>query len=304
MLVGQRSFAARLVASSHRVLARVGFVAGFLLTSCGPSLPTCAKDQETPDRSPAVYSQGRGFSSLAHSHNDYEHRHPLWDALDFRFRSVEADIYFDHGDLLVAHGGPPFKGSLAALYLDPLQTRVDERGTVFGDGEPFFLWVDIKDDRPALIDALHELLNRYPMLSVFTEHEIIRRPVTVVLTGSASQGDRFVETTPRRACRDGPYQPSDPPADTRWIFHSLKWSDYVGWGGAGNPSAEDDQRLRCLLFNARSKSRKVRFFATPTGKDFWRAALEYGFDFINTDDLGGLAGFLEAQAAASGNPGG
>ena len=38
-----------------------------------------------------------------HAHNDYEHARPLLDALDHGFCSVEADIYFVDGQLLVAH---------------------------------------------------------------------------------------------------------------------------------------------------------------------------------------------------------
>ena len=39
----------------------------------------------------------------AHAHNDYEHPRPLFDALDHRFGSVEADIYLVGDQLLVAH---------------------------------------------------------------------------------------------------------------------------------------------------------------------------------------------------------
>src|SRR5688500_18169484 len=39
----------------------------------------------------------------AHSHNDYEHKRPLLDALANGFTSVEADIYLVEGLLLVAH---------------------------------------------------------------------------------------------------------------------------------------------------------------------------------------------------------
>src|SRR5258708_18978619 len=38
-----------------------------------------------------------------HAHNDYEHKRPLFDALDDGFCSVEADIFLVDGQLLVAH---------------------------------------------------------------------------------------------------------------------------------------------------------------------------------------------------------
>ena len=38
-----------------------------------------------------------------HAHNDYVHTHPLFDALDHGFCSVEADIHLVEDQLLVAH---------------------------------------------------------------------------------------------------------------------------------------------------------------------------------------------------------
>src|SRR4051812_44964964 len=59
----------------------------------------------------------------AHAHNDYEHTHPLTDALDRGFGSVEADVYPIDGDLLVAHDFKNVKKdrTLESLYLAPLK---------------------------------------------------------------------------------------------------------------------------------------------------------------------------------------
>ena len=66
----------------------------------------------------------------AHAHNDYEHQHPLLDALDQGFCSVEADIYLVEGQLLVAHNRKDVKPerTLQALYLDPLRERAKRNG--------------------------------------------------------------------------------------------------------------------------------------------------------------------------------
>jgi len=39
----------------------------------------------------------------AHSHNDYEHKRPLFDALDRGFCNIEADVHLVDGRLLVGH---------------------------------------------------------------------------------------------------------------------------------------------------------------------------------------------------------
>ncbi|MGI9240008.1 MAG: hypothetical protein ACR2RV_04365, partial [Verrucomicrobiales bacterium] len=66
----------------------------------------------------------------AHAHNDYEHERPLHDALEHGFCGVEADIYLVGGELLVAHDRKDLKPerTLQALYLDPLQKRVEANG--------------------------------------------------------------------------------------------------------------------------------------------------------------------------------
>src|SRR5260370_27011364 len=82
--------------------------------------------------------------TAAHSHNDYEQRRPLLDALALGYRSVEADIWLRDGELWVSHKGRSFAGTLRELYLDPLQARVDRLDSVRGGREPFLVWLDLK----------------------------------------------------------------------------------------------------------------------------------------------------------------
>lgn len=55
----------------------------------------------------------------AYAHNDYGNPHPLYDALELRFRGVEADILLRGGELRVAHDASATRPgrSLEALYL-------------------------------------------------------------------------------------------------------------------------------------------------------------------------------------------
>src|SRR5258707_1793939 len=83
----------------------------------------------------------------AHAHNDYEHKRPLFDALDQGFCSVEPDIWLVDGQLLVAHDLKNVKPerTLAALYLDPLRDRVRKNGgRVYRGGPTVTLLVDVK----------------------------------------------------------------------------------------------------------------------------------------------------------------
>src|SRR5690348_17762292 len=82
-----------------------------------------------------------------HAHNDYEHAHPLFDALAHGFCSVEADIHLVDGKLLIAHDRSQVKPerTLEALYLKPLLERVKKNhGHVYLGGPEFTLLIDVK----------------------------------------------------------------------------------------------------------------------------------------------------------------
>src|SRR5262245_24855387 len=65
-----------------------------------------------------------------HAHNDYEHKRPLFDALDQGFCSVEADVFLTDGRLLVGHERKDLRPerTLESLYLDPLRERARANG--------------------------------------------------------------------------------------------------------------------------------------------------------------------------------
>ncbi len=231
---------------------------------------------------------------IAHSHNDYSGRTPLVDALNHRFDSVEADIWLVGGRLLVSHMGFVFRGELEALYLDPLQKRVDAQGSVHGDGKPFYLWLDLKADDPGLLDTLHATLSRYPMLTTFTDEAIRSAPVTVILSGKEKLKNEYVSRfAERRACRDSNrYDFRDPPGDTRWSWYSLNWSDHFSWPGSGPMPEQQKLLLKTMVRAIHEKKRRVRFWNAPETHDFWKAAEEAGVDAIGTDFISKLASFL------------
>ena len=59
------------------------------------------------------------------AHNDYRHKHPLFDALENGFTNIEADIFLKNNKLIVAHVFPYFKGkrTLEKLYWIPWSDR-------------------------------------------------------------------------------------------------------------------------------------------------------------------------------------
>ncbi|MBU6374957.1 MAG: hypothetical protein KGQ59_03075 [Bdellovibrionales bacterium] len=231
-----------------------------------------------------------------HSHNDYAQSRALDLALAHGFSSVEADIWHWEGDLQVGHLPLIFKGTLRELYLTPLLFRVLKNGgSVHGDGQPFYLWIEFKDASLEAVDLLKKELELFPIFTEFTDRGIRWRAVTVILTGNEKNKERFVSLPGRRfATRDSEWiSSSDPGADivsqNQWLWYSLDWKRFFRWNGRGKMSSAEKADLRRLLDEARSLGRRVRFFNAPDRWPFWQLARAEGFDLVGTDRIEALA---------------
>ncbi|QKW10475.1 hypothetical protein HUT18_32725 [Streptomyces sp. NA04227] len=258
---------------------------------------------QTPRREPGPEPHFR-----AHAHNDYEHTRPLFDALDHRFGSVEADIFLVDGQLLVAHDPVDLDPArtLESLYLKPLRQRVRANwGSVYrGWREPFQLLIDIKTEGAATYRALDGVLRRYPEL--FTRYHGGRvRPgaVTAVISGDRAARPVMEAQRDRLAFYDGRLTDLDGPADARFIpLISDNWTKNFTWLGVGAFPAAEREKLRGIVSAAHGRGQQVRMWATPDlpgapREALWSELLAEGVDFLNTDDLAGLAAFLEARGA-------
>jgi hypothetical protein len=229
---------------------------------------------------------------LKHAHNDYEHQRPLLDALDAKFESVEADVWLNGNDIGVSHTGAPYKGSLQALYLDPLAARVAANGgSVYGDGKPFFLWLDLKQSDPKLLDLIASQVD-LPFVTHFSEaSDVTRAAVTVILTGEV-QGKQSLanRAAPRPFTRDSnDYSPTDPPADGKWSAYAVSYSSFLKWDGHGTIPASEQRQLENLVNGAHLLGRTLRIYANPDTAEYWKAAKAAHVDFVGADDLTGLA---------------
>jgi hypothetical protein len=235
----------------------------------------------------------------AHAHNDYEHKRPLFDALDQGFCSVEADVHLIDGQLLVAHDRKDAKPerTLQALYLDPLRERAKANGgRVYPGGPRIFLLIDVKTAAEDTYAALDKVLSGYAdMVSVTRDGKFEPKAVTAVLSGNrakasvAKQAVRYVGIDGRPEDLD-----SDAPADLiPWI--SANWLLTFRWAGDAPMPEADRARLREYVGKAHRKGRLVRFWATPEKEAVWKELLAADVDLINTDKLADLRKFLLAN---------
>jgi hypothetical protein len=280
------------------------------LTALGAALatsvvaPTAAHAQSSSRHH--GHHQGPRPLHRAHAHNDYEHPRPLFDALDHRFGSVEADIYLVDGQLLVAHDPVDLDPTrtLESLYLDPLLARVRaNHGTVYpGWRTSLQLLVDIKTEGASTYLELDRRLRSYR--SIFTTYaygRVHRRAVTAVISGDRAARAPMEAQRIRHAFYDGRLSDLGTAAPASFIpLISDAWYANFTWQGVGPIPAAERDKLRGIVAAAHARGQKVRFWATPDlagpSRDaVWNELLAADVDYLNTDDLAGLEAFLDAH---------
>jgi hypothetical protein len=235
----------------------------------------------------------------AHAHNDYQHRRPLFDALAHGFCSVEADVFLVDGKLLVAHDVVQLRPdrTLRALYLDPLRERVKANGGAVYPGAPtFWLLIDLKTDGEKTYAALAKTLSDYAdLLTVVRDGKAESGAVTVVLSGNRPRRTVAAEKV-RYVGLDGRLEDlrsDEPPHLIPWI--SDNWTKHFQWRGEGELPAAEREKLKAIVRQAHAAGRRLRFWGAPDRREAWRALSEAGVDWINTDDLAGLAKYLSSE---------
>lgn len=236
----------------------------------------------------------------AHAHNDYEHKRPLFDALDHGFCSIEADIWLVDGQLLVAHDrwGVKKERTLQALYLDPLRERIRQNhGRLYPGGPPCTLLIDVKSDAEATYAVLRQMLQQYAdIFTAFTPTNTVTNALTAILTGNRATSVLAAEPL-RYAAIDGRLPDLDANPSPRLVpLVSDNWTKYFKWRGLGPLPDAERQKLEQIVQRAHRQGRLVRFWAAPDNPVGWKALQDAGVDILNADDLVGLQKFLLGKA--------
>jgi hypothetical protein len=230
----------------------------------------------------------------AHSHNDYEHPHPFWDAYNLGFCNIEPDIHLIDGKLLVAHNlkdVTPEK-TLETLYLDPI-LNLFERGEISMQRFPITLLIDVKSAAEPTYEVLDRTLQRYAkMLTRFEGNQTITNAVTVVVSGERAR-QMMQEQKRRFATYDGRLEDidSDSPASFIW-WVSDDWTKHFKWRGKGPVNQSDLEKLHSIVEKAHAHGRKVRFWAMPDTPEVWQMLKTNQVDIIGSDHLEALRAFL------------
>ncbi len=235
-----------------------------------------------------------------HSHNDYHQARPLLEALDHGMVSIEADVFLREHQILVGHSEEELKQNrtLDGLYLGPLRNIIEREGEKF---RPVILLVDIKDRGEETYQALKPLLAKYSrMLTEYRDGKIIKRQVTVILSGSRpietlrTEKQRYAFIDGRLNGKDWKDSPSLIP------LISDDWNSFFSWKGKGNIPGDEYQKLKGFVDTCHKNNQIIRFWGIPDApgvrEDYWSVLEKAGVDLLGCDCPACLEKFINKKS--------
>jgi len=211
-----------------------------------------------------------------HSHNDYNHTIPFWDAYSNGSASIEADIFLKDNDLYVAHDQENITAArtLESLYLKPLEAALKMQ---YKKEQQLFLLIDIKTDAEPTLNKLVSVLNKYKTI---TENQNIK----IIVSGNRPNSDTYVKY-PNFIFFDF-QELGKSISKENWekvAMVSVDFKKYSVWNGLGKLTKEDHDRITSIIAKAKTTNKPFRFWGAPDTKSAWKAFSELGVDIINTD---------------------
>ncbi len=239
---------------------------------------------------PALMDGHRRYTMAnTHSHNDYEQATPFWLAYGQQFGSIEADIFWLDGKMLVGHSLEEIKSgrTLEEYYLKPLLSCLQKNsGHPYADTtRQLQMLIDVKTDSIATLNALIDLLKRYPPLAN-------TRSVKWVITGRRPPSSLFT-SYPLFISFDGIlHDDYSPEALGKIVMMSDDLHYYTHWNGLTNIPSEEKNAIQAAISRSHRLQKPVRFWDAPDFPQAWTQLIRLQVDFINTDHIRQLADFL------------
>lgn len=226
-----------------------------------------------------------------HAHNDYLHKHPLFDALHAGFNSVEADLQVTFGKLTVAHTPfGVFRGrSLRRLYLDPLhEIAMKNGGFIYRKNEPFYLMIEIKIRPNAAMPHLKKLLSRYTdLISTYRGNVKVQGAIDVIMIADTPDDFGQLDTIRYVGCE---YHGDPCGKDIDASFYPL-----LSLHGNHNMTAEQKSALVSQIACAHREGRIIRAWGSDDIPANWDFLLKSGADLIHTDKLQEFHDFIRIE---------
>lgn len=222
-----------------------------------------------------------------HSHNDYNHIIPFWDAYSNGAASIEADIFLKDNNLFVSHDkeGITISRTLEDLYLKPLETALKMN---YKKENKLVLLVDIKTEAEPTLTKLISILKKYETITK-------NKDIKIVISGNRPVSETYSKY-PDFILFD--YQEIEKPlSKENWekvAMISADFKKYSVWNGLGRLTHDDYIGVSTVISKAKKLNRPFRFWGCPDTKSAWKAFLELGVDIINTDKPFNCVQYLES----------
>lgn len=230
---------------------------------------------------------------LIHSHNDYAQTVPFYQAYSQKVNSIEVDLFLSDGKLLVGHDPEDLDARLTfeEMYVGPIVRLFDiNGGKAWKDSEQVLqLMVELKSDTHTTLDAVAEVLGRWP--EVF-DQSVNPHAVRVVITGNVPEPDdfsRYPEFISFDGIIGGEYSEQQL---GRIALFSGNFRNYSGWNGKGSIVPSEKEHLLRTISEVHALGKPVRFWNAPEGVTVYYTFLNLGIDYINTDRPEACAAFF------------
>ena len=223
----------------------------------------------------------------AHSHNDYQHPIPLWDALEQGCASIEIDVFAHKGALKVAHinVGLNFKKNLSESYLQDLQKILEDKGHIYPN-HSLVLMIDFKSNAEYSLQLLREVIA--PIKSYCTYYHngrIYEGPIQFVISGSGIQYPEIAATDSIYFFKDGSVHNCEENIPASLVPRgSASYGSQFKWKGKKEMPENELNKLRAMIAEAQKCNKKLRFYAMPAKEKIWRTFLDEGVYWINIDN--------------------
>ena len=225
---------------------------------------------------------------MIHSHNDYSRNVPFYQAYAQGVASVEADIHYNGGALLVGHDDDEVTESIESMYLAPIAKfyRANGNHPYPDKTKTLQLMVDIKESVEPTLSGLVEIISeRYS--DVFCTGG-----VQLVISGNRPEPQDF-DKYPGWVMFDGKLE-IDYTAEQlkRVALFSECFSDYAGWNGKGSLVIDQEKKVREAIDKAHSMGKTIRFWGAPETTTAYYTFYNFGIDWFNTDKPEKCAAFF------------
>ena len=235
-----------------------------------------------------------------HSHNDYQHAVPFWDAYFHHAAEIEADVYTPRtsamrDSLMIGHDTTDITPgrTLISMYIDPIASLFKKYGNrVSPDpGYTFRLMIDVKDQWKDVYPLLIKELEKYP--SVF-DRKANPMAVQVFVSGNRPADPTF-HTYPSIINFDGLPAHNYAPADlAKVVLISDNFETYSHWKGDGALPNKDQTEIKKLIYAAHAINKPFRFWGTPDNPNVWEQLKLAGTDVINTDKIADCTQYFDS----------